>query len=187
MIRYSFDINLKNTTSSLIRIDGYEMVKDLTFLHTLENEELPLQINRKWHPQIYEIFKKRLAGKESNFEVRKNQIKGYKTDFYIYERDPIDDWSGYDWLFLGDLILDKRWLNLLNHTLTILKMNSKWEGDIREGPFIARFPGDEYMFSSFIVLLKQDNDGTTYVVSRYPLENISEYLIKCHIANKVRY
>jgi len=186
MLKYRHDIILEHMIPPMIKIDGYEMVKDLYFLYTLKDEELPIEINRKWHPIINEIYKKRLSGKDPNFKVRKDLVKGHETDFYIYERDPIDDWSGYDWLFMEDLILNKKWLNLLYHTLTLLKRYSNWEGDIREGPFIARLPGDEYDVSSFVVLLKQDNDGATYIVSRYSLENLSEYLIKSHVLNKVR-
>lgn len=181
MIRYNRDINFDNHLANMVKIDGYEMVRDLHFLHTVKDEELPQEINRKWHPEIETIYKNRLVGNDPFFEVKKTWIKERETNFYIYERDPIDDWTGYDWLFLEDLLVDIKWVNLLNHTFTLLKRYSNWEGDIRQGPFIAMFPGDECEFNSFVVLLKQDNNGNTYVVSRHPLENLNDCLIKSHI------
>jgi hypothetical protein len=44
-----------------------------------------------------------------------------------------------------------------------------WEGDIREGPFVAVLPDKGGVLSRVIIALKQDNDGTTFVAPRYRL------------------
>jgi hypothetical protein len=44
-----------------------------------------------------------------------------------------------------------------------------WEGDIREGPFVAVLPDEGGVLSPVIIAWKQDNNGTTFVASRYLL------------------
>jgi hypothetical protein len=62
-----------------------------------------------------------------------------------------------------------------------LKENSKWEEDVVSGPFISALPGMEITFSHWVVLLKQGNNGDTFVVSRYNLDYLSDFLVKCHV------
>lgn len=180
MILYHNDGNDHGMTP----IDGYKMVEDLYFLFGLQKRCLPLEINRDWHPTIKEIYNQVLSGVRTLPEGTRISKSIYDTDFYVYERDPIDDWEGYYQLFLEDLLEEGKWRNLVYHTFKILKENSSWEQDVIAGPFIAMHPGDEMSLSHWVVLLKQENNGDTYVISRYPLEHLDDFLIKCHIANK---
>lgn len=45
-----------------------------------------------------------------------------------------------------------------------------WEGDVREGPFVFSVPGETEM--SWGLVLKQDNNGTTFVASPVPLPHL---------------
>jgi hypothetical protein len=51
-----------------------------------------------------------------------------------------------------------------------LARNVGWEGDIREGPFIAGIPTDTPGDDGYIMIAwKQDNNDTTFVVSPFNL------------------
>jgi len=88
--------------------------------------------------------------------------------------------------FLEDIKYSARWLNLLHHTFKILCGVSDWEQDIIQGPFIGMLPGAEIMSSPFVVLLKQENNGTTFIVSRQSLDHIDEFLVEKKIVEKRR-
>lgn len=172
------------STEHLTKIDDYQMIEDLYFLNSLRKLELPLYINRKWHPKIHNIYSQLLAGdRDVNYaNIVPRTI--CETDFYIYELDPIDDWEGYHQVFLEDLLQERKWLNLIHHTFKILAKNSKWEQDIISGPYVSALPGMELTFSHWVVLLKQENNGTTYAVSRYNLDYLSDFLIACNVVEK---
>ncbi|MBF0449003.1 MAG: hypothetical protein HQL67_12440 [Magnetococcales bacterium] len=53
---------------------------------------------------------------------------------------------------------------LLYRAMHIAARNHGWEGDIRDGPYIAGVPEGEYC-SSVMVAWKQDNNGTTFIGS----------------------
>jgi hypothetical protein len=180
----SNDIDFEQKLSHLTKIDGYQMVEDLYFLSGLQNIDLPLQINRKWHPKIQELYNRMLSGEKVIRTGPRLPQVGYETDFYIYELEPIDDWNGYHHVFLDDLIKERKWLNLIHHTFRILKENSHWEQDIISGPYISALPGMELTYSHWVVLLKQENNGDTFVVSRFKLDYLSEFLIAHNVVEK---
>jgi len=82
--------------SEKTRIDGSKMVNDLHFLYRIDDIELPLHINRNWHPEIAPLYKEALSGEARPY---KTTLKPYYRDYYVYERDPIDVWDGYTCLF----------------------------------------------------------------------------------------
>lgn len=181
---YSKNIDFDNSTAHLTRIDGLKMVEDLYFLQGLHKKALPLEINRDWHPKVHDYYKELLSGDKELQEGTRIPRDIYDFDFYVYELEPIDDWEGYYHVFLEDLILGRIWCNLIYHAFMILKKHSSWELDVRSGPYISMLPGNEKDFAHWVVLIKQDNNGTTFLVSRYNLDYLSDSLIHCHIANK---
>jgi hypothetical protein len=45
-----------------------------------------------------------------------------------------------------------------------------WEGDFRNGPFISAMPAEHGNgYSEFLIAWKQDNNGTTFIASPFPL------------------
>jgi len=171
--------------SEKIEIKGFQMVEDIHHLCELKKIQLPLEINRAWHPKVLEIYKKIVSGEIELPE--KNGSLDFMEDsqFFIYERDPIDDWRGYFKVHLDSIFYNPKWRNLIYHSLNILKLNSIWEEDIREGPYVSLLPGRELDLSDWVVLLKQDNNGTTFVVSNYRLEYLDEYFVKCVTIRKL--
>jgi hypothetical protein len=180
VILYNDNFNTNEIRQIATLIDGYKMVDDLHLLHSIEKKDLSLHINYDWHPKIKERYEIYLSGDR---ELKKENMVAripFNTEYFIYERDPIDFWEGYYLIFLEDLIMQKKWLNLIHHAMSLLNLYSSWEKDVRIGPFIAMLPGNEMEFAHWVVLLKQDNDGTTYIVSRYPLEHLNEFLVKSY-------
>jgi len=186
MLMYHSDITFVNNTAHLTKIDGFKMVDDLHYLYGRRAMDLPLDVNRDWHPEIHTIYKQLLSGERELNPGTRISRDIYDFDFYVYEIEPIDNWEGYYHIFLEDLIQEQKWLNLVYHTFMILKKHSHWELDIRSGPFISMLPGNEKDFSHWTVLLKQDNNGDTFLVSRYNLEYISDSLVYCHLTDKKR-
>jgi len=54
-------------------------------------------------------------------------------------------------------------ITLLMEACYIAAKNSSWEGDIRTGPFVVGLPGD--CDAKILIIFKQDNDGTTFLLS----------------------
>lgn len=161
-----------------MNIDGYKMVNDIHLLCGLTKRDLPLAINLDWHPEVKEIYKKIASGEVELPDKGITSDVPDNSNYFIYERDPIDDWDGYHKLHVWDIFNNVNWRKLIYQSLTVLNNNSAWEGDIREGPYVAMLPGNEYDFADWVVLLKQDNNGTTFVVSNYKLDYLDEYFVK---------
>ena len=91
-----------------------------------------------------------------------------------YELPPVDWWQGcvgFD-AYLESLTdrNQRREARELLATAEMLAAEEGWEGDVTEGPYIfALPPADGYNTFSVGVAWKQDNNGTTYVVSPQPL------------------
>lgn len=109
MLTFSNNIDFDNLTAHLTRIDSYQMVEDLYFLSGLQKLDLPLYINRDWHPKIHNIYNQMLSGDRAVSGGVRVPRTGYETDFYVYELDPIDDWEGYSHIFLEDLLNERKW------------------------------------------------------------------------------
>lgn len=165
--------------SHSVKIDGFKMVDDIYYLCGLKRRQLPLAINRDWHPIVLDVYKK-LVSRVINFpEYNITYVIPSGIKFYIYELDPIDDWYGYYKLHMGDVYFSPHWRDLVFHSLNILKHNSSWEGDIREGVYFQRLQKNNYDFDDSALFLKQDNNGTTFAVSINKLEHLEEYFVKC--------
>lgn len=184
MLMYRNDIDFENSTAHLTRIDGFNMVNDLYYLQGLGKKDLPLDINRDWHPMIHDYYKMLLSGEKELSPGTRIHRNIYNFNFYVYVLEPIDDWEGYYQLFLEDLISGRNWSNLLYDTLWILRKHSPWELDISSGPYVSMLPGTEMNFSHWVVLVKQENNGTTFLVSQYNLEYLKDSLINVHVANR---
>lgn len=107
---------------------------------------------------------------------------------YVYHTNPIDFWDGWqrpsEVFKVGDhyyaqgpiepsYLTPKLWEETWERAKAgALKLG--WEGDIREGPYIAMCPipdgGPEYNGDgTFFVAWKQDNNGETFIASPFRL------------------
>lgn len=94
---------------------------------------------------------------------------------YVYAVGPIDFWSG--WLTPEEAIgptdtagahepskIDQSdFEEFFGQAKEIARSTRGWEGDIRQGPFVAGFPVHDG--GAFVVAWKQDNNGTTFIAS----------------------
>lgn len=98
------------------------------------------------------------------------KIKDFKYFYHTYY--PIDWWEG--WTHWNTLAADI--LNDGNEALKDIKavfIELGWEGDVREGPYVVVIPTDDSYDPKYIVALKQDNNGETFLASPIPLEHLN--------------
>jgi hypothetical protein len=148
-------------------IAEYDEVVDLKVLCDIkEKSELPLLISRNWTETIKGYYKDLLEGYRS-FPLIKSPfeeddyVSPLDTKLYIYELDPIDDFRFYIQIFIEDLIQDKYLLNYTSIALKELVKHSKWEKDFRDSLYLIPVPEKE---TTPILIIKQDNNGTTFMV-----------------------
>jgi hypothetical protein len=103
---------------------------------------------------------------------------------YVYSLPPLDDWQG--WMkakgaktnpYTGTDDLPEANIEhetFLRNALAAARQ-AGWEGDFREGPFISVLPDPNNMCSAVYVGWKQDNNGTTFIVSPFPLPHLDEW------------
>jgi hypothetical protein len=121
-------------------------------------------------------------------EKRKQGASKMKNLFF-YRISPIDNWIG--WVPIEDLLLQeplpggtlmdgRYWphdpndvMQRLNKAKIIARRRLGWEGDIREGPYVCPLPMNDYGFE-YLIAWKQDNNGTTFVVSPCALPWLEE-------------
>jgi hypothetical protein len=84
---------------------------------------------------------------------------------YVYSVGPIDNWFGWSKLrsFKSGLHYDANEFHWFWAAAQKAARECGWEGDIREGPYIAAIPGDSQQ--RIIISWKQANNGTTFVIS----------------------
>lgn len=106
---------------------------------------------------------------------------------YAYGRDPIDFWPGWmtephfkaslsDRYHMDSDVLEaiSRYEAFKTSAMELAK-KAGWEGDIREGPYIAGLPTHDTADDRHIMIAwKQDNNGHTFIVSPYPLRWLEE-------------
>ena len=87
--------------------------------------------------------------------LSEDEFKDHLSKRYFTPDAPANAWSAYE---------------AFRYQAFELAKKVGWEGDIREGPFIAGLPthdtGDD---GHFMIAWKQDNNGDTFVVSPYKL------------------
>ena len=100
---------------------------------------------------------------------------------YCYALSPTDFWAGWqDYKeFCASVAREDNGLHetaktllrvgdLLHNGQAYCREKLHWEGDMRQGPFFSALPtGDSDC--AFVIAWKQDNNGTTYVVSEIEL------------------
>ncbi len=98
-------------------------------------------------------------------------------DIFVYGVEPIDAWLGWSdeaqfrasvdkWCYPERR--DAIWAlyEAFRDRAQIIARDLGWQGDIREGPFIAGVPTFEIRNTSlFMVAWKQDDDGLTFIAS----------------------
>jgi hypothetical protein len=99
----------------------------------------------------------------------------------IYVTKPIDDWWGWqrpEDVFRHGLNIalvgtpfrsTGQWHELWDRAQHQARKAFDWDGEIREGPFISVLPHPESGGSEIIIAWKQDNSGTTFIVSPFRL------------------
>lgn len=99
--------------------------------------------------------------------------------YYVYSLNPIDWWTG--WRETADILRDMRemgdedaWKQFLREVVTATDAAKAvgFDGGLRESIHVAPLPRAEtepYGDSRWMFGIKQDNNGTTFIVSPYPL------------------
>lgn len=115
------------------------------------------------------------------FSPRALQSEQTEKMMIVYRIQPIDCWAG--WQKPGDLFKvmptgcetfdcynAEEWIPLWKRAQALAK-EVGWEGDIRTGPYVTILPvpSDESSDCPVVIAWKQDNNGTTFVASPYPL------------------
>jgi hypothetical protein len=101
----------------------------------------------------------------------------------LYAVGPVDHWGGWIDLEKHDVSefaddydgteparLTKQVANLLD-AAKLLALDHGWEGDMRQGPFLAAIPNDDNGID-LVVGWKQDNNGTTFFGSSIELSHL---------------
>ena len=97
---------------------------------------------------------------------------------FVYHLPPIDFWVGWkkEEDFIRDELDDVEFLAEYKQRKANAMVVAKeigWEGDMREGPFIAGLPEDcEYM-----IAWKQDNNGNCFVATPHRLRWLEKNVI----------
>lgn len=98
---------------------------------------------------------------------------------HVYALPPIDFWGGWSSVedattqWGGSRLIERwRYERVLAEAF-VLASDAGWEGDIREGPFIAGLPHEHAGGKPvFMIAWKQDNNGTTFVASPVQLPHL---------------
>lgn len=90
--------------------------------------------------------------------------------FYVHTTGPIDVFDGMTplsrWI-AADPDADRAMWAM--RALFALEDSGRWEGDLREGPYIGVLPDPENVSTAPYLVAKQDNNGTTFVICDKPL------------------
>ena len=106
----------------------------------------------------------------------------------VYAVPPIDCWVGWtaerefmlsclqglniDW----ELMRVSEYVKLRRDAMKLAR-RAGWEGDIRDGPYVAALPNGDCE-SSLMIAWKQQSNGDTFIVSPFPLPWLEEWLTK---------
>jgi|SRR6516162_9784968 hypothetical protein len=124
---------------------------------------------------------------------------------YIYCLDPIDDWAGWtsisNMLSNGrgpsdgdELYYESKWQDVIGvvrrwRAAARLAKKIGWEGDFRNeilfpaiSPLPTGFSGDG---GEYLIGWKQDNNGSTFIASPYPLSWLSDAMVLERIVGEV--
>ena len=104
---------------------------------------------------------------------------------YCYHVAPIDHWTGaltaeqllstFVKDFDGDWHAVSAFCSEMAQLEDRAQENFKkigWEGDLRDGPYYFSVPGDSQMAIGYVI--KQDNNGSTFVASPVPLPSLDD-------------
>ena len=99
------------------------------------------------------------------------EIENVKPQRYLYATCPIDLWQ--PWLKFSEFLIQLGHIERqmaeanLENALAAAKQLSpiRWEGDIREGPFVAGVPTYREIGLVYMIAWKQDKNHTTFVAS----------------------
>lgn len=78
---------------------------------------------------------------------------------------------------------------LLRRSLrSLARMRTYWEGDVRSGElYIGSVPGDDdYNDSHYFITLKQDNNGSSYIISEVEFAHLHESLVEERLGAPVK-
>jgi hypothetical protein len=122
--------------------------------------------------------------------------RGKHLKLHVYCIDPIDFWDG--WLRPHEAFAPRtghvsdvetrrfdaaRWTPAWD-----LAQNGgrkiRWDGDIREGPYVAPLPGPDSGESHFMIAWKQDNNGAAFVASPFRLAWLENDCLECVVVDE---
>jgi hypothetical protein len=98
---------------------------------------------------------------------------------HVYGLAPVDFWGG--WSKPEDVLTDDPhdWQGIQRSDYEAFLERAKeiarrlgWEGDMRQGAFLAGIPDPDNSRSTFMLAWKQDNNGSTFVASPFPLPHL---------------
>ena len=112
------------------------------------------------------------------------------NQLHVYAIAPIDFWDHWTPMltFLAGPYEDNNPDSDPNEVVSRFQLATRlatrigWEGDFRNGPFISAIPAEHGNgYSEFLIAWKQDNNGTTFVASPFPLfwlkDNESDHIV----------
>lgn len=105
---------------------------------------------------------------------------------FVYAGPPIDWWIGWNKGIpepSGRIVLGTRyqWNNCWERAQSAARLGGGWEGDVAVGPYwlpVPRF--EDYHEQPVIFGWKQDNNGTSFIVSPVALPWLAEHLVIVH-------
>lgn len=157
------------------KISGIKLINDLKVLDSIKSyNDLGLLISRNWSPEGENIYKKILAGEMAFPFFKEAEPITIVTGLYLYELTPIDNFSYYIKIGIEDILKDQDLFNYVIFALPILFNKISWEGDFRDSLYICITPGLEKIP---ILVVKQDNNGTTFLISQVKLEWLEEEIV----------
>lgn len=105
---------------------------------------------------------------------------------YVYEMSPVDFWQG--WQPATAVVtsevdefgqppegkVSRQEYDAAWDLAAATAAEAGWEGDIRGEVYVSALPAAGAVTSKLLLGWKQDNNGTTYIASPYPLSYLSE-------------
>jgi hypothetical protein len=174
---YSNDQIGDNGTS----FQDYREIEDLQILRSIKkNEEITLYFDRAWTVIGRKYYLSLIAGKplplfkkiwnKDDYLTFNGFDEPEKTSLIVYSVDPIDDFRFYIEYFVEDALEDDHMFRYIYHALTFLNRKTPWEKDFRKGLFLSIIPTIE---TTPVLIVKQDNDGTTFIISPIEVEYLN--------------
>jgi hypothetical protein len=107
-----------------------------------------------------------------------------ENKMYIYEMPPVEHFEGMQKTKKVIRKLSKshddidtltEFLALIKDAMILFRKKTSWEGDVKQSRCFS-IPDPDYAGSKFAIVIKQDNNGTTFLCSPVVIGYLQEYL-----------